>query len=62
MKKLFLLCLTLSFVLFFTFPAAADVMWTPFVYIAVGLRYWPVVLLVAAVIILTVILIKKLKK
>lgn len=62
MKRLFFLLMTLSLSLFFVVPASADVMWTPFVFIAAGLQIWPVILLIAALIVLTIILIKKLKK
>ncbi len=62
MKKLFALLTASLFVLLFTAVASADVIVGPVMYLMVAIRYWPVVLLVAALIVVTVILIRKLKK
>ena len=62
MKKLFTLLTASLFVLLFTVMASADVIAGPVVAVMVAIRYWYVVLLVAALIIATVILIRKLKK
>ncbi len=39
-----------------------DVAWGPMIGVIYAIKYWPVVLLVVAVIVITIILIKKLKK
>ena len=62
MKKLFSLLCTLLFSSLFTVFAAADVIFGPTMAIFVAIRYWYVTLLVIAVIVVTIILIKKLKK
>lgn len=62
MKKLFALLTASLFVLLFTVFASADVIVGPAVVLIMAIRYWPVVLLVAALIVATVILIRKLKK
>lgn len=54
--------LALLFVVTLTVTASADVIWGPVVYVAWALRYWYVILLVAAVVVVTAILIRKLKK
>lgn len=62
MKKLFALLTASLFILIFAVSASADVIVGPAVVLIMAIRYWPVVLLVAALIVATVILIRKLKK
>ena len=62
MKKMFALLTASLFVLLFTVMASADVIAGPVVALMVAIRYWYVVLLVAVLIAVTVILIRKLKK
>ena len=62
MKKLFAMLTASLFVLLFTVFVSADVIVGPAVVLIMAIRYWPVVLLVTALIVVTVILIRKLKK
>lgn len=59
MRKIFLV---LAMMTALTMTASADVIWGPVVYVAWAIRYWYVILLVAAVVVVTAILIRKLKK
>jgi len=62
MKKLFSVLFILLLSLWFTVFASADVVFGPFMAVAFAIHYWYVTLLVIAVIVVTVILIKKLKQ
>ena len=62
MKKLFSILLILLFSLLFTVFASADVMWGPGMAVILAIHYWYITLLVIALIIVTIILIKRLKK
>lgn len=61
MKKLFFALLVLLFSLLFTVFASADVMWGPGMVAILAIHYWYITLLILALIIVTIILIKKLK-
>jgi len=62
MKKLFFILLILLFSLIFTVFASADVIFGPAMALVLAIHYWYVTLLVIAVIVVTIILIKKLKQ
>ena len=62
MKYLCSTLLILLFSLIFTIFASADVIFGPAMVLVLAIHYWYVALLVVALIVLTVILIKRLKK
>ena len=62
MKYLRSALLVLLFSLSFTVFASADVIFGPAMALVLAIHYWYVTLLVIAVIVLTIILIKRLKK
>ena len=62
MKKLFFILLILLFSSIFTVFASADVIFGPAMALVLAIHYWYVTLLVIAVIVVTIILIKRLKK
>ena len=62
MKKLFSVLLILLFSLLFAVFASADVMWCPGMVAILAIHYWYITLLIIALIVVTIILIRKLKK
>lgn len=61
--KVFCFCLSAFLILAaLALPASADVIWGPAVAVMVALRYWYVIGLVLLVVIVTILLIRKLKK
>lgn len=62
MKNLFSVLLILLFSLLFTVFASADVMWGPGMVAILAIHYWYITLLIIALIVVTIILIRKLKK
>lgn len=62
MKKLFSVLLVLLFSLFSTVFASADVMWGPAMAAVLAIHYWYITLLIIAVIVVTILLIQRLKK
>lgn len=62
MKNLFCLLTTLLFSLLFTVFASADVIRGPGMAVILAIHYWYISLLVIALIVVTILLIKKLKK
>ena len=59
MRKILLLTLLLCLC---TWTVSADVIWGPVVYAAWALQHWHVILLVTAIIVITVIIIRMVKK
>ena len=62
MKKLFSALFALLLCMIFTIFASADVMWGPGMIVILAIHYWYITLLVIALIVITIILIKRLKK
>lgn len=62
MKNLFSVLLILLFSLLFIVFASADVMWGPGMVAILAIHYWYITLLIIALIVVTIILIRKLKK
>ena len=62
MKSLRSILLITLFALFFTGSAAADVVFGPVMAVALAIHYWYVTLLIISVIVITIILIRKLKQ
>ena len=61
MKNLFSVLLILLFSLLFAVFASADVMWGPGMVAILAIHYWYITLLIIALIVVTIILIKRLK-
>ena len=62
MKAIKLILMILLFSLLFAVFASADVMWGPGMVAILAIHYWYITLLIIALIVVTIILIRKLKK